>query len=105
MELSERPHAIPVPGDMSAAFRSLAEAFEVIRREGEGGMAGMWLGGEDAAPGDEDGVGDAGLLGQMIRILLREADAPPREVEGVSEEFCDGMVTTCPSSSPASSRR
>lgn len=37
-----------------------------------------------------DATGRAGLLTDMIRILLREADEPPREVEGVSEEFCDG---------------
>jgi hypothetical protein len=70
---------------MSAAFRSLAEAFEVMRRETEGGTI---LGEEGDATGSEEG----GLLGQMIRILLHEADAPPREVEGVSEEFCDGIV-------------
>ena len=57
----------------------------------------MWFGGDGAALGGEDGVGDAGVLGQMIRILLQEADSPPREVEGVSEEFCDGIVTIfCP---------
>lgn len=30
------------------------------------------------------------LLSQMIASLLREAETPPREVEGVSEAFCDG---------------
>lgn len=61
---------------MSAAFYSLAEAFEVMRREGDGGQSGQ--------------NGENDLLTQMIQILLREADMPPREVEGVSEEFCDG---------------
>ncbi|PYI11347.1 hypothetical protein BO78DRAFT_358920 [Aspergillus sclerotiicarbonarius CBS 121057] len=79
-----RPHAVPVPGDVSAAFYSLAEALEVMRRDG-------------AAPpppsGDGEGIGngsgDEDLLAQMISSLLHTAEMPPREVEGVSEEFCD----------------
>ena len=63
-----------------------------MRREREGGAVGIGLVDENAALRGEDGVGDTGLLGQMIQILLQEADAPPREVEGVSEEFCDGTV-------------
>lgn len=75
-----RPHAVPVPGDVSAAYYSLAEAFEVMRREAEGGRSA------DAQEGD-----GSDLLTQMIQILLRGADMPPREVEGVSEEFCDAL--------------
>ncbi|KAE8351637.1 hypothetical protein BDV28DRAFT_16138 [Aspergillus coremiiformis] len=67
-----RHHAVPVPRDVSAAFYSLAEAFEWMRRES----------GPDS-PSNED------LLTQMIQNLLSEAEMPPREVEGVSEEFCD----------------
>jgi hypothetical protein len=52
-----------------------------MRRESEGGGASAREGG--------DGDGDD-LLSQMIQTLLREADTPPKEVEGVSEEFCDG---------------
>lgn len=66
---------------MSAAYYSLAEAFEVMRREAEGGRSA------DAQEGD-----GSDLLTQMIQILLRGADMPPREVEGVSEEFCDGKT-------------
>lgn len=88
-----RPNAVPVPGDVSAAFRSLAEAFDVMRR------------GTDSLPVYDDrdqGLGDAdpehSLITQMIRTLLQEAETPPREVEGVSEEFCDGMSSNpCPS--------
>jgi len=29
------------------------------------------------------------LLTTMIQSLLAQADTPPREVEGVSEEYCD----------------
>ncbi|PKX95614.1 uncharacterized protein P174DRAFT_511338 [Aspergillus novofumigatus IBT 16806] len=80
-EHRSRPHAVPVPRDVSAAFYTLAEALEVMRRESEGGGAA-------AAAGGEGGDGDD-LLSQMIQTLLREADTPPKEVEGVSEEFCD----------------
>ncbi|KAJ5168677.1 uncharacterized protein N7482_004271 [Penicillium canariense] len=89
-----RPHAVPVPGDVSAAFYSLAEAFEVMRRES--GATGAQ---EDEAgnTGDSQPIGDD-LLTQMIQTLLSDADTPPREVEGVSEEFCD-MLDRVPKSS------
>jgi hypothetical protein len=74
-----RPHAVPVPGDVSAAFYSLAEAFEVMRRE----AADLQERHGDQGEGAED------LLTRMIQTLLSDADTPPREVEGVSEEFCD----------------
>lgn len=71
-----------MPGDISAAFYSLAEALEVMRREG--GDVGTSAGVQEGGQGGED------LLTTMIQSLLSEADTPPREVEGVSEEFCDG---------------
>jgi len=86
-ETRTRPHAVPVPADVSAAFRTLAEAFDVIRRDNE-------------VDGDEDGDGSStshdtqrgsGLLDQMIEALLQGADIPPREVEGVDDEFCDSL--------------
>lgn len=73
-----RPHAVPVPGDVSAAFYSLAEAFEVMRQQASA-----------AAAQAGDGTNGEELLTQMIESLLSQADTPPREVEGVSEEFCD----------------
>jgi hypothetical protein len=97
-ETRTRPHAVPVPADVSAAFRTLAEALDVIRRDNEGG------GGDGGEDGDGDGDGDgastsrgsqqqpgSGLLDQMIEALLQGADIPPREVEGVDDEFCDCM--------------
>lgn len=61
-----------------------------MRREGGGG--GGAGAGEESTVGQGDGdEGDGGLLDQMIQILVQGADMPPREVEGVSEEFCDGM--------------
>lgn len=52
-----------------------------MRREAEGGRSA------DTQEGD-----GSDLLTQMIQILLRGADMPPREVEGVSEEFCDSKT-------------
>ncbi|KAH1585458.1 hypothetical protein KXX69_008482 [Aspergillus fumigatus] len=83
-EHRSRPHAVLVPRDVSAAFYTLAEALEVMRRESEGG--GASAGSREGGNGDGDGDD---LLSQMIQTLLREADTPPKEVEGVSEEFCD----------------
>ncbi|GAM34421.1 hypothetical protein TCE0_015r01993 [Talaromyces pinophilus] len=80
VEARTREHAVPVPGDVSAAFRSLAEAFDYIRREHDIGAAG--------AGGDGEHQHDSALIDQMIEALLQGADTPPREVEGVSEEFC-----------------
>ncbi|KAL4873022.1 hypothetical protein BDV12DRAFT_182647 [Aspergillus spectabilis] len=97
-EARTRQHAVPVPRDVSAAFYSLAEALNIMRREGEGG--GASAGATDEAAETEsfptlnpDGTpirvhGDD-LLAQMIQTLLRDAEMPPTEVEGVTEEFCD----------------
>lgn len=60
----------------------------MMRREG--GTAGTGTGAE----GEEEG---ADVLTQMIQTLLRDADMPPREVEGVKEEFCDGSFAPSPS--------
>ncbi|CAL5868757.1 uncharacterized protein PFLUO_LOCUS2984 [Penicillium psychrofluorescens] len=100
-----RPHAVPVPGDVSAAFYSLAEALEVMRRDADVGGGAPPAGttsaaeGQETSAGGDDGAGiDRDLLTQMIQTLLQEADTPPREVEGVSEEFCD-MLDRVPKSS------
>lgn len=61
-----------------------------MRRDSEGGAPGGFPVYDDR----DQGLGDdehGGLITQMIRMLLQDAEAPPREVEGVSEEFCDGM--------------
>ncbi|KAL5357430.1 hypothetical protein BJX96DRAFT_163076 [Aspergillus floccosus] len=85
-EARSRPHAVPVPRDISAAFYTLAEALDVMRRE-----TGSAPDNTTTAPGA--GSDESDLLTQMIQTLLAEAETPPREVEGVSEEFCDGMHT------------
>ncbi|PYH65585.1 uncharacterized protein BO88DRAFT_437737 [Aspergillus vadensis CBS 113365] len=85
-EARHRPHAVPVPRDVSAAFYSLAEALDVMRRDGGGD------GGATAIPsaiGEVEGGDENDLLTTMIQSLLSTAEMPPREVEGASEEFCD----------------
>lgn len=69
---------------MSAAFFSLAEALEVMRRDAPAAQPADGA----AEPNTDD------LLTRMIQTLLSEADTPPREVEGVSEEFCDSKHFT-----------
>ncbi|KGO58830.1 Zinc finger, RING-type [Penicillium expansum] len=82
-----RPHAVPVPGDVSAAFFSLAEALDMMRREADSAPH------PDAQEGTDNADSDTGrdLLTTMIQSLLAQADTPPREVEGVDEEFCDTL--------------
>lgn len=62
-------HAVPTPGDLSAAFRSLADAYGVMRQDG----------GSD-------------LLEDLMGILGMEAERPPREVKGVSDDFLAGKT-------------
>lgn len=62
-----RPDAVPVPGDVSALFRSLAEAFQTMQR-------------------DNDNA-DSDLLTNLIDTLMSSAEHPPREVKGVDEEY------------------
>lgn len=60
---------MPIPGDISAAFRTLADAFERMRQEG--------------------GV-ENGLLVSLVESLMADAEMPPREVKGVPDSFLDG---------------
>ncbi|KIW14714.1 hypothetical protein PV08_07498 [Exophiala spinifera] len=62
-----RPDAVPVPADVSALYRSLAEAFQVMQR-------------------DNDNA-DSDLLSNLIDSLMGSAEHPPREVKGVDEEY------------------
>ena len=78
-------HALPIPGDVSAAFRTLADAFERMRQDQEGGERtghGQGQGG--------GGVGGGMLLEEMVQQLLGEAEMPPKKVQGVSDEFMAG---------------
>lgn len=62
-------YAVPIPGDISAAFRTLADAFERMR---------------------QDGGGENNLLQSLVESLMGDAERPPREVHGVPDSFLDG---------------
>ena len=62
-------HAVPTPVSIAAPFRMLADALEILSRELDNG---------------------SDLLEQMRQQLMGEADMPPREVQGVGQEFLDG---------------
>lgn len=66
---------MPVPGDISAAFRTLADAFERMRQDNGG---------------DENG-----LLQSLVESLMGDAESPPREVQGVPDSFLDGECDLC----------
>jgi|TARA_R110002003_G_scaffold357_8_gene19145 hypothetical protein len=60
---------------MSAAFRLLANAFEMMR----------------GRPADEAGGGENDLLANMIDVLRQNADDPPTELKGVPDSFLDEL--------------
>jgi len=66
---------VPIPGDISAAFRTLADAFERMRQDNGG---------------DENG-----LLQSLVESLMGDAERPPREVQGVPDSFLDGECELC----------
>lgn len=66
-ERRTREHAVPVPGDVSAAFRQFADALQTMQRDNENT--------------------DNDVLQNMIANLLSTAEQPPTEVKGVDEEY------------------
>lgn len=68
-------NAVPQPENMSAAFRLLANAFEMMR----------------GRPAEEEGSGDNDLLANMIEVLRQNADDPPTELKGVPDSFLDEL--------------
>jgi hypothetical protein len=69
------PHALPQPGDVAAAFRTLANAFEVMRVESS----------------SASGSGENQLLATLIENLMSSADNPPKEVHIVPDSFLDEL--------------
>jgi hypothetical protein len=68
-------NAVPQPENMSAAFRLLANAFEMMR----------------GRPADDEGSGESDLLANMIEVLRQNADDPPTELKGVPDSFLDEL--------------
>ncbi|KAK0249296.1 hypothetical protein LTS09_015558 [Friedmanniomyces endolithicus] len=71
----QNAHSVPLPRDVSAAYRNLANAFDMMR--GGGGTA------------TEEG--HEGLLEQLVESLMQSAEHPPAEVQGVSDEFIEQL--------------
>ncbi|KAF2830820.1 hypothetical protein CC86DRAFT_391638 [Ophiobolus disseminans] len=68
-------NAVPQPENMSAAFRLLANAFELMR----------------GRPAEEERGEDPDLLANMIELLRQSADDPPTELKGVPDSFLDEL--------------
>lgn len=71
----ENEHALPMPRDVSAAFRNLANAFDMMR-------------GGTGVPQDQ---GQNELLERLVESLMDSAEHPPSEVQGVSDEFIEQL--------------
>lgn len=67
-------NALPQPENMAAAFRLLANAFEMMR----------------GRPSNEGNTEDD-LLANMIEVLRQNADDPPTELRGVPDSFLDEL--------------
>lgn len=67
-------NALPQPENMAAAFRLLANAYEMMHGQ----------------PSAETGS-DNDLLGNMIEYLRQNADDPPAELKGVPDSFLDEL--------------
>lgn len=75
-EAHHNANAVPQPENMAAAFRLLANAFEMMRGR---------------APDDNQGDGGSDLLASMIEVLRQNADEPPTELKGVPNSFLDEL--------------
>lgn len=64
-----------MPRDISAAFRNLANAYEMMRGSGGDGQLDSH---------DE-------LLGRLVDSLVDSAEHPPSEVQGVSDEYIEQL--------------
>ncbi|KAF2772363.1 hypothetical protein EJ03DRAFT_324786 [Teratosphaeria nubilosa] len=67
----QNAHSLPLPRDISATFRNLANAYEMMR-------------------GGQDGSHDQ-LMEQLVQSLMDSAENPPTELKGVSDEFIERL--------------
>lgn len=67
----QNEHALPLPEDVSAAFRTLGNTYA------------MMMGGS----GDASSQAANELLQQMQEMMMQASEDPPRKVNGVSDEF------------------
>ncbi|KAF1823610.1 uncharacterized protein K489DRAFT_394158 [Dissoconium aciculare CBS 342.82] len=64
-------NSVPLPQDISAAYRNLANAFNTMTR-----------------PADDP---NTALLDQLVEQLMASAEHPPSQVDGVSDEFLEQL--------------
>ncbi|KAI9845082.1 MAG: hypothetical protein M1837_005086 [Sclerophora amabilis] len=101
---TQNTHAVPTPAEVSVAYRMLASAFEVMRRDGEGGAGTTQEDpsrtGSDPERSSEAATAAAGsytnLMDMLIESLMQDAESPPREVKGCPQEFLDGRAAKHP---------
>jgi len=72
----------PLPSNVSAAYRMLANALQVMSGETEGVAIDHGF-----SPTEQSG----GLLQGMIESLMSGAERPPRDVDGMSDQWFVGM--------------
>ena len=76
-------HAEPMPADVSAAFRQLANSYRVMLGETEGVVPGV-------AAGQPHERLENPLLESLIGQLMQGANDPPRRPEGMADSYFDG---------------
>ncbi|KAK3064346.1 hypothetical protein LTS18_008034 [Coniosporium uncinatum] len=74
-------HALPLPENVAAVYRNLANAFEMMRDPS----------GRSGAPAQSAQDGHNELLAQLVQQLMSYADDPPSEVKGVPDTFIEDL--------------
>ena len=72
---------MPQPENMAAAYRLLANAFEMMRGRPT----------DESESGSGGGDNDNDLLANMIEVLRLSADDPPAELKGCPDSFLDEL--------------
>ena len=88
---TNNPHAVPTPGEVSAVYRILAEAVNIIRRDVSGDPTrSNDVGDGGADPGTASAPWNSNSMDRVWESLLQEVENPPRIVKGCSQDFLDG---------------
>ncbi|EME50275.1 hypothetical protein DOTSEDRAFT_20643 [Dothistroma septosporum NZE10] len=72
----QNANSVPLPSDVSATLRELANAFAVMRGD---------------SPDPSQGDNNDRLLDRLIDELREAAEHPPTEIQGVSDEFVSSL--------------
>ncbi|KAI9757833.1 MAG: hypothetical protein M1815_006137 [Lichina confinis] len=89
---TNNPHAVPTPGEVSAVYRILAEAVNIIRRDVSGDPTrSNDVGDGGADPGTASAPWNSNSMDRVWESLLQEVENPPRIVKGCSQDFLDAL--------------